>query len=166
MVVEVGMNRQVAAIADLVETAAHEIGVGDQALDAGDVLHQRDERPRVEDVEQGADPVGREVRLDLALQPFLAAVVGWAGLGLRVLKLGDAPVDDRARQEVVDDDVGKGIGGSERGVQLLAPPAQGRRIHLSGRGIHLDQERHRRPPKVGRATRHPSPSRRPSGYPA
>src|SRR6266542_4575499 len=75
MDVEVGVHFQEAARLDLMRSAAAEVGIGDQAVDAGEGLEEEQHLEAVHGVEETADAVGDRARLVEEPELFLARVV-------------------------------------------------------------------------------------------
>ena len=106
-----------------VEARAVEVGVRQQALDAGELLDEADEPVGLERVEERAR-VGEHQRdvgqRELALVVVVVVLPAVAG-AIELLAHGFGRLE---REEVVDDDVGVGLGGAELGAPLPGDPLQ------------------------------------------
>jgi hypothetical protein len=109
--VEVGVNLQEAARLDLMQTAAAKVRIGDQPVDAGQVLEPEQHLEAVHGVEKRAhvrrDHAVLVVVAELLLQRRLEAPPAHL---LRRRELGQHALEIGVVEQAVEDDVRKGIG--------------------------------------------------------
>src|SRR2546430_15617259 len=112
MDVEVGVDLEESAGFDLMQSAAAEVRIGDQAVDAGELLEKRQHLESVHGVEEAADARRDLAQLVVEAELLLARVVeSHPPHRLRRRKLAQHGLEIRVVEQLVDDDVRKGIGG-------------------------------------------------------
>jgi len=108
MPIKVRVDSQVPAPLGLMEAAALEVGIGKQPGKAGKLFKETEKRLAVQLREEVPDSSGGNfMRLELKLKPLLVAVEVPPILSCRKI-IQDLP-QDVSLEEIVDDNVGKGL---------------------------------------------------------
>ena len=111
MDVEVGVDLQESAGLDLVQPAAAEVRIGNQAVDAGELLEERQHLESVHGVEEAADARRDLAQLVVEAELLLARVVeSHPAHRFRRRELAQHRVEVGVVEQPIDDDVRKGIG--------------------------------------------------------
>lgn len=110
VVVEIRVNGKMAAILDLVEAGAHEVGVGYKAIYSRHVFQKPNEWLGIERVEEAAKHAVQMIRVKARFEPFLGAVKDHAFLVQNLWKTLEADFQDFRGQEIINYDMRVGIG--------------------------------------------------------